>query len=266
MTATPARPAGIAARVGGWSARHKKSVLAGWILFVVLSVVVGGAVGAKKLTTADQYTGESGRAEQTLQASFPAPAHESTLIHSTTLHVGDPAFTATVRDVRTRLAAIPAVTNLKAATDAGASGLVSADRHSALVQFDIRGDKDTASNRIKPVELAIAAASAAHPGMRVEEFGDASVGAQIDAWIKKDLKKAETLSLPVTLAILVIAFGALVAAGVPLLLAISGVVATLGLVALPSHLFPIDDNASVVITATRPRRCRSRRQRRAGQS
>ena len=248
MTATPARPAGIAARVGGWSARHKKSVLAGWIVFVVLAVVLGGAVGARKLTTADQYTGESGRAEKTLEKSFPAPAHESTLIHSATLTAGDPAFAAAVRDIRARLAALPVVTNLQAATGRGAAGLISTDRHSALIQFDIRGPKDTASDRIAPVERTIAAAQAAHPGLRIEEFGDASVGAQINSWIQKDLKRAETLSLPVTIAILVIAFGALVAAGVPVLLAISAVIATIGLVSLPSHLFPIDDNASVVIT------------------
>ncbi len=66
--------------------------------------------------------------------------------------------------------------------------------------------------------------------------------------VNHDLHKAETLSLPITLIILILAFGALVAAGVPVLLAISGVIATVGLVALPSHVFPIDDNTSIVIT------------------
>ena len=51
-----------------------------------------------------------------------------------------------------------------------------------------------------------------------------------------------------TLLILVFAFGALIAAGVPVLLAISAVIATIGLVAIPSHIFPIDDNTSIVIT------------------
>ncbi len=76
---------GIAARVGGWSARHKKSVLAGWLVFVVASVVIGGAVGTNKLTQADQYTGQSGRAEKTLEQHFPTPAQEEALISSPTL-------------------------------------------------------------------------------------------------------------------------------------------------------------------------------------
>ena len=248
MSSTHARPAGLAARVGGWSARHSKTVLAGWIAFVVVAFMAGNAVGAKKLTPADQFNGSSGRAEKVLEQQFPTPAHEAVLIHSATLDATDPAFRATILDARRRLAAIPVVTNLRAATDPHSAGMVSADKHTALVQFDITGKSDTAQNRIKPVENVVAAIGRAHPGMRVEEFGDASVGAQINAWIQNDLKKAETLSLPVTLGILILAFGALVAAGVPVLLAISAVFATLGLVALPSHIFPISDNTSIVIT------------------
>src|SRR3954453_11353906 len=99
---------GVAARVGSWSARHKKSVLAGWLAFVVLSVVVGGMVGTNKLTKADQFTGQSGKAEKTLEQRFPTPAHEEALIHSPTLDARDPAFVAAIRDVKGRVCA-PAV-------------------------------------------------------------------------------------------------------------------------------------------------------------
>ncbi len=64
---------------------------------------------------------------------------------------------------------------------------------------------------------------------------------------EKDLQKAETLSLPITLLILVIAFGSLAAAGVPLLIGISAVMATFGLIALPSQLLPVDESVSSVI-------------------
>ena len=242
------RHGGIAARIGGWSARHKKSVLVGWLVFVVLAVVIGGAVGTKTLTQADGYTGQSGKAEQALAKSFPTPAHEETLIHSSKLTVNDPAFQAAIADVRQRVAAVPVVAHLTAATDTGAAGLVSKDRHSALVQFDIKGKIDSAGDRIGPVNAAIRAAQKQNPQLRIEEFGDASVGSQIDKSVQNDLHRAETLSLPVTLIILILAFGALIAAGVPVLLAISGVIATIGLVAIPSHIFPIDDNTSIVIT------------------
>ena len=239
---------GIAAAVGGWSARHKKSVLAGWLVFVVASVVLGSAFGTSKLTNADQFSGQSGKAEKTLEQRFPTRAHESALVYSATNRATDPAFAAAIRDIRARVAAIPVVTNIRAATDGHGSDLVSKDGHSALVQFDIKGDSTTAGDRIAPVEAAIKAAQRAHPDLRIEEFGDASVGSQINTFVNNDLKRAETLSLPVTLLILVIAFGALVAAGVPVLLAISAVVATIGLVAFPSHIFPVGDNTSIVIT------------------
>ena len=62
-----------------------------------------------------------------------------------------------------------------------------------------------------------------------------------------DLQKATTTSLPITLLVLLVAFGALVAAGIPLLLAITGVVATLGLVGPLSQLAPVDDGVGHVI-------------------
>jgi uncharacterized membrane protein YdfJ with MMPL/SSD domain len=239
---------GLAARLGGWSARHKKSVLLGWFVFVVLAVMVSSVVPANNLTKADQFTGESGRAEKTLESSFPKPAGELVLVHSDTLTVDDPAFKQGVKRMTASFAGIPVVDNLRAPGHGSSAGLVSKDRHSVMIQFDIKGDADTASKRIAPVVAAVRSAQQANPSLRVEEFGDATSGAQLDKKIESDLKKAETMSLPVTLLILVIAFGAIVAAGVPVLLAISAVLATIGLVSIPSQIFPIDDNASIVIT------------------
>jgi uncharacterized membrane protein YdfJ with MMPL/SSD domain len=239
---------GLAARLGGWSARHKKSVLVGWFVFVALAMMVSSFVPANKLTKADQFTGESGRAEKTLESSFPQPASEMVLIHSTTLTTGDPAFKQGIKQLTASFSGLPMVNNLKAPGYESSTGLVSKDRHSALIQFTIKGDKDTASDRTAPILAAISSAQRANPELRIEEFGDATSGAQLDKQVSSDLKRAETMSLPVTLLILVIAFGAIVAAGVPVLLAISAVLATIGLVSIPSQVFPIDQNASIVIT------------------
>jgi RND superfamily putative drug exporter len=239
---------GLAARLGGWSARHKKSVLLGWFVFVALAIMVSSFVPANKLTKADQFTGESGRAEKTLESNFPKPASELVLIHSDTLTTDDPAFKRGITGMTASFAKLPLVEHLQAPGYRSSAGLVSKDRHSAMIQFDIRGDADTASDRIAPVVAAVKSGQAANPSLRVEEFGDATSGAALDKKIQGDLHKAETMSLPVTLLILVLAFGAIVAAGVPVLLAISAVLATIGLVSIPSQIFPIDDNASIVIT------------------
>ena len=72
--------------------------------------------------------------------------------------------------------------------------------------------------------------------MRVEQFGDVSSEEAFNEIFERDMKKAGSLSLPLTLVILLITFGTVIAAGIPLLLAVTAVVATMGLVGPLSHL------------------------------
>ncbi len=95
------------------------------------------------------------------------------------------------------------------------------------------GDSVEAKKRIDPILAATAAAQKRHPALAVEQFGSASANKAVNATITDDLKSAGLLSLPVTLILLLITFGTLVAAGVPLWIGLSSVIAALGLVALP---------------------------------
>src|SRR6185436_14045467 len=104
-----------------------------------------------------------------------------------------------------------------------------------------------AETAVAPVLAAVERVQAAHQDVFVGEFGSASANKALSKAFEDDFKKAETLSLPITLIILVLAFGALVAAGVPLLLGLSAVAAALGLVALPSQLIPMDDTISSIV-------------------
>ena len=81
----------------------------------------------------------------------------------------------------------------------------------------------------------------------MEQFGGASANKAVNETITEDLKKAGELSIPITLIILTITFGSLVAAGMPLLMGITAVIAALGLVAIPSEILPVDDNLPAVI-------------------
>src|SRR5262249_4115472 len=127
-------------------------------------------------------------------------------------------------------------------------GQLSVDRHSALVGFEVPGaDVTEQSLNVEKAVDAVDAAADAHPELSIEQFGDASSEAQIEERVMGDLGKAGALSLPVTLVILVIAFGALMAAGVPVLLAISGVLATFGLVGPISQITPVDSTIKEVI-------------------
>ena len=118
---------------------------------------------------------------------------------------------------------------------------MSKDGPSELVGFDVAGKADDADTRIQPVLDRVAAVQRAHPGFTLQEVGDASANHAANDVIDADLHHAELTSVPVTFVILLLAFGAFVAAGLPVLLAFSGVLATIGLSALASHVVAAGD-------------------------
>src|SRR5436309_1658331 len=222
----------LAARAGRWSAAHWKTAVAVWVAFVAVAIVVGTSVGTHKLSMSEQSTGETARAEQILaSAGFQTPASEAVLVRSKTRTVADPTFRATVQGVLAKLRTMPQVTNLRT----GAAGEVSKDRRAQLIEFDMRGKLDTADKRVQPLLDAVAGLQKASPGFTVAEFGMASSMHELNNTISKDFQNAEKLSVPVTFIILLLAFGAFVAAGVPVLLAFSAVLGSIGLSELASH-------------------------------
>jgi uncharacterized membrane protein YdfJ with MMPL/SSD domain len=237
----------IAARAGRWSAQHRKAAILGWLAFVVAAVVLGGAVGTKHIPQDNNGVGESGRAQQVLHDQFPQPANEQVLVQSKTTTVKDPAFRSAVGDVVGRLSAVTTVENVRSPLLPANRGEISKDGRSVLVGFQITGKATDADKRVGASLDATAAAQRAHPDLRIEQAGDASSTKALNKSFSDDFAKARTLSLPITLLILIVAFGALVAATIPVLLAATGVAATLGLIALVSHLAAVDQVVSETV-------------------
>jgi uncharacterized membrane protein YdfJ with MMPL/SSD domain len=237
----------LAARMGRWSALHWKAATFGWLAFVVVAFALGGLVGTTQADPNKAGPGESGRMDRILNAGFKQPAGESVLIQSHSLRASDPAFRAAVVDVVARVSKAADVQNVRSPFASANAGRVAENGHAALVEFEIRGDKDKAVDKIAPVLQSVADAQRAHPGFFIGEFGDASGVKAVETAYGNDLAKAGVLSIPITLVILVITFGALVAAGIPLLLALTAVFATFGLIALPSHLLPVAQQAPAMV-------------------
>jgi uncharacterized membrane protein YdfJ with MMPL/SSD domain len=235
----------IAARAAHWSANNRKRAIWGWLGFVVIAVMVGNAVAQDKLHGADQFTGEAGRAEQALQDAGMRPNDESVVMQSTDLTADDPEFQAAVRQGVADLKATEYVTDV--ASPYAEGGSISSDRHTVLIDFVIAGDDLEGVDRLDPSLATVDGIAADNPDYTVEQFGTVSTQQELNDIFASDLGKAELLSLPLTLLILVITFGSLVAAGVPLLLAISAVAAAMGLIAIPSQIWPVDNNLSSVI-------------------
>jgi RND superfamily putative drug exporter len=236
------------ARAARWSAAHRKTAILGWLAFVVVAFMIGGAVGTVALKHEDMGNGDSRAAERVLAQQFPRErAAEQVLIESRNGGLLGSDYRAAVDELVARLSHTPSVAQLESPLQRGNEGQRSKNGTAVLVTFQITGDPDTAKDRVAPALAATAAVQRAHPSLFVGEFGDASVNKAIMKRIQDDFAQAEITSLPVTLLILVVAFGALVAAGIPLLLGITAVGAALGLTALFSHLMRVDESINSVI-------------------
>ncbi|MCX4765731.1 MMPL family transporter [Streptomyces sp. NBC_01275] len=241
------RVRGLAARAGGWSARHRWAAVGVWVLFVVLAMGIGSAVGTAKVKESDQLGGETHTAARIIEdAGIEEPAGETVLVQAKdgSLKATDAEFKDAVAAVVEAVGGTGKVTDVTSPYDADT---ISKDGRSALVQFDMRGDSDTAGERVEPVLKAVAGVQKDHSSLRIEEIGGASMMKTFDDAFGDDFQKAEYSAVPVALGILLIAFGALVAALLPVALAITAIMATMGLMGIVSHLQPMDDTASSVM-------------------
>ncbi|CDR05806.1 MMPL family transporter [Streptomyces iranensis] len=236
------------------------------MLLVILTLAVGSMTGRVDVSESEQVPGESGRVSKILdEAGIDDAAGETVLIQAkggqaeggqakggqakggqakgSGLTANDPAFRKAVDAVMAGVRDTGQVTALRSPYETKS---ISADRRSALVQFEMRGDAEKAADHIQPVLDAVDKAGDGHQDLRIEEFGDASGQKAFDDAFGDDFTQAEYSALPVALGILLIVFGALVAALLPVVLAMTAFLATTGLVAMVSHWVHMSDTANSV--------------------
>jgi uncharacterized membrane protein YdfJ with MMPL/SSD domain len=235
-------------RIAQWSATHRKRAIWGWLglVFALVALIMGGKlVEQKDISAVDSFSRESQQAERALTDAGLRPNEEVALIQSESLTSGDPEFEAMVERTAAELEATKHVTNVVTPADGG--GAVSEDGHSVLVDFEIKGSDLDAAMNVVASEDTIASLQAEGSEFNVEQVGSASTDKSLEEVFGADVGKAGMISLPLTLLVLAVALGGLVAAGVPLLLALTGVMATMALVAIPSQLFPLDGNVGALV-------------------
>jgi RND superfamily putative drug exporter len=232
--------------MGHWSARHRKKAIFGWLGFVFVAFALQFVVPMQSIVYETSQPGESGRAEKILYEDFKQPGGETVLIQNEQLSATNPEFQATVQDVVTRMGAVGVIAKVESPFDEGNSGQVSDDGHSVLVGTEIAGPSDKAIDKVEPVMAAVDELQKAHPEYYIGSVGESTNKEVTDAFME-DLAKAGLLSIPLTLIILIVAFGALVAAGIPLMLGVTAVLATFGLVALWSQVFPMNEAVGAMI-------------------
>ncbi|GAA4817290.1 MMPL family transporter [Nocardioides caeni] len=213
-----------------WSATHPWRAIGGWLLFVAIAVGLAATVPTNEATDADYRIGESGRAAELLEdAGLEEAPSELVLITARAGDLDPGAAAAAAADVTAAMSGLSGVAAI-------AEPVTSADGQAVLVAVELTSDEVDA----EPLLDATAGVRTDHPDLLVEETGDVSIGAAIDERVGEDLRSAEVISLPVTLLLMLLAFGALIAAGLPVLLAATSVGATIGLTAAISHVVPAE--------------------------
>jgi RND superfamily putative drug exporter len=229
------------------SARHPWKVLCLWIVVIVFAGVAAGGLGSALTTDADFTNNpESIRARDLLDERLHGAdaVTETVIVRSETSTVDDPAFEAAVATTAADLRAMGGVVasaityyEAKAAGAPHAEAMVSADRRVALIPITLVGELDEASDHAEEFVAAVKAQNGA--GFEVLTVGDVSSSHEFSEISESDLQRADVFGLPVALIVLVAVFGALVAAGVPIALALVSIFVALGLTALVGRVFDL---------------------------
>ncbi|MFD5267417.1 MMPL family transporter [Streptomyces sp. NPDC058335] len=222
----------LTVRMARSSARHPWRAIVGWLVFVALCLGVGGAVGTNSARTADYRVGEAGRAEAlAAEGLLERRSTEQVLISARSGALDERASAAAVRDLTARMERLPDVADV-------AAPVRSADGRTLLVEVALKGEERDAKDKVDALTAQTAAVQELHPGLLLEETGSPSISKGVDAQRSADLALSEKITLPVTLLTLLVVFGSLTMAAVPLLLALSSIAAAVGLSMVASHLSP----------------------------
>lgn len=235
-------------KIAAWSMRHRAVTLAGWIALVAVALLSGTLMDGDSRRSTDP--GESGRAQTALNAQNTFdPFRENVLVEAK--EPGSPPFAANEELRRATDDLVITLTRSGSVTDVRSpladAERISADSASGLVGFSIAGGEKDIRPNFETATARVAEVAARHPSVRLSQSGDLSLSTVVDKGIREDVKRSELLSLPLTLVILLIVFGALVAASVPLLLAGTSVAATFGFLSVVDDFTPIN-SATTVIT------------------
>ncbi|MGC5530443.1 MMPL family transporter [Streptomyces sp. SR-10] len=219
-------------RMARWSARHAGRAIAGWFAFVVLCLVAGIALGTNEATTKDFWVGEAGRAEATAtEGGLERSPTERIMIRARSGKLDMAAAGAAAQDVTERMRDLPEVESV-------AVPVRSKDGEVLLVSVVLNGPELKGKKNVVPLLQQTAAVGADHPDLVVEETGSPAISKGVNDQRDEDLALSERISLPVTVITLLIVFGSVIMAGVPLLLALSSIAAAIGLSMVASHVMP----------------------------
>ncbi len=238
----------LTVRVATWSARHRWPVATAWFVFTiglfVLSIAMGGTKTLSQMGD-DAPRTESGRAYQIFNSAGTSIPHEDLYLvaRSSSLTTTDPAYRSAVTDIVARLRAVTDASGEPAFAQVidpyavpPTSGLLSADGTSVQIIGSIVGDADAVTSKASAVRPVLDEIRSAHQAFEIRALNNTLINEDLNRLVGDDLDGSLKLTLPATFIILLIAFGAVVAAVVPLVLALTALLAGFGILGIYSQL------------------------------
>ena len=229
---------GVPLRAARWSATHPWRAILAWLVLVLVAVGLAIAIPTQEPTDADYRLGESGRADAMVhEADLQGADTENVLITARgDQAVDEPAAEAAAAEIRQQAAGLEGV-------DAVSEPLWSPDRSALLMEIQLARDHDDVAPLLEVTERV----QDEQPALEISQAGDITIDESIDERVAADLSSAEKFSIPVTLVLMLLAFGALIAAGIPVLIAVTSVAATIGITAPLSYLVPAEPTVGSMI-------------------
>jgi RND superfamily putative drug exporter len=224
------------------SSRHPWRTITVWVVTLLVAGGLTGALLADVLSNDINFTNnpESVQAKDLMEQKVTGPQPHSAvyIVRSSQYTVTDPqfkAYTESVKNVINRIpggiVVRPAVTYFDAPPSPQTQGLVSQDRHATLIPVYIKNEDASTADALRT-----AAANIQRPGFQLLVAGNAILNADTTKISEEDVRKGESFGIIVALIVLIAVFGAVVAALLPIVMAIFAIIVALGLVSLIGQL------------------------------
>ncbi len=233
-------------RIARAAARHPWRVLGLWAVLLVMAYLAGGSM--KLASNPGSANTESSRASDLIDQRLRAqtPPEEFIVVESPTATAGEEAFGTFVDSLVGDLRALTQV-NSVASYREGAEGLVSSDGHTVLILVTLTGDMADAALTAEPL-VDVVREAGDQGDFRVTTVGFGSVEGEISGLLEETLARGELIGIAVALAILLVVFGAAVAAGLPVVLALISIFVAVGATALASNAMEMSNFVVFIIT------------------
>ncbi|QDO87575.1 MMPL family transporter [Ornithinimicrobium ciconiae] len=223
-----------------WCAQHRWVVLGTSLLLVLGSIGLLAAVGITTTGANDQLVGDSAEAYDILDgADFGDVPTEFVIVTDPEGPIAPDRAAELGSELVTTYETVPGVIDV--------GDVFPGQDGSIVLPLEFATDEEGVALEIDGSLRATDELAAAHSDLTISQFGQTSLDQEMNATVGEDFQRAELFAIPATLIILLLAFGAVVAAGVPLVIGLGSVAAALGLTALVSTWLPVDQNSQAIV-------------------